>query len=261
MIDEVKQKSPSIANRILIYARMVMKWCVTHGYITTNPLKELTAYADFGIVKPQKSRVLNDEELIWLFKALQDGALFKRNCLAIQFLLLYGCRNGELRLARKADFDFIQMVWTVPQSNHKMGYRTHTPIFRPILDESLAVIDELIALSGNELLLCNRQIKKISANEPIARTWANLIPLRIRQHLNQQYHYVMKPWCIHDLRRTARTRFSSFTSLTVAEMMLGHQVTGIRSVYDHYHYLPEQTNAYRLWFNYLNSLKQQATKL
>ena len=62
----------------------------------------------------------------------------------------------------------------------------------------------------------------------------------------------------HDLRRTARTNFSAFTSRDIAEIMIGHTVGNMQQVYDHYNYLPQQTAAYKQWLKKLAELKQVA---
>ena len=34
---------------------------------------------------------------------------------------MFGCRNGELRKAKKTDFDLKRKVWVVPVVNNKTG--------------------------------------------------------------------------------------------------------------------------------------------
>ncbi len=60
---------------------------------------------------------------------------------------------------------------------------------------------------------------------------------------------------MHDLRRSARSRFSMITSFHVAEIMLGHAVgSPVARVYDHYDYLEEQAEAYEAWCEMLFNL-------
>jgi hypothetical protein len=52
---------------------------------------------------------------------------------------------------------------------------------------------------------------------------------------------------MHDLRRTARTNFSTLTQPHIAEKMLGHKLGGVWEVYDKHDYLDEQRIAYEAW--------------
>jgi integrase len=54
----------------------------------------------------------------------------------------------------------------------------------------------------------------------------------------------IKPWTIHDLRRTARSLMSrAGVSSDIAERVLGHVQPGVRGVYDRFHYRDEKRDA------------------
>jgi len=59
---------------------------------------------------------------------------------------------------------------------------------------------------------------------------------------------------MHDLRRTARTNFSAFTSRDVAELMVGHVMSGEQGTYDYYDYQKEMSKAYKKWWKKLSNL-------
>ena len=50
----------------------------------------------------------------------------------------------------------------------------------------------------------------------------------------------MKHWVLHDLRRTARSIMSAYTTPDHAERVIGHIVPGVRGVYDLYEYVDEK---------------------
>ena len=77
------------------------------------------------------------------------------------------------------------------------------------------------------------------------------LPYNIRQWLRRHKDYEMAHWSIHDLRKTARTNFSTLTDPHIAEIMLGHRLPGSWQVYDFYDYLPEQKMAYQAWWERL----------
>ena len=74
------------------------------------------------------------------------------------------------------------------------------------------------------------------------------------QWLRRHEKFEMEHWSVHDLRRTARTNFSTLTEPHIAEIMLGHRMPGAWQVYDHYDYLPEQAKACTAWAKRLESL-------
>jgi len=54
----------------------------------------------------------------------------------------------------------------------------------------------------------------------------------------------MPEWRLHDLRRTARSLMSrAGVSSDIAEMVLGHKLSGVRGVYDRHSYAAEKRNA------------------
>jgi integrase len=54
----------------------------------------------------------------------------------------------------------------------------------------------------------------------------------------------MKPWTIHDLRRTAKSLMQRAGVLPhVSERVLGHAIPGVEGTYDRYAYDPEKADA------------------
>jgi integrase len=58
----------------------------------------------------------------------------------------------------------------------------------------------------------------------------------------------LKPWVIHDLRRTLRTHLSALRIPDhIAEMVIGHGRQGLQRVYDQHRYLNEMREALAMW--------------
>ncbi|MNJ58113.1 hypothetical protein D3C77_537330 [compost metagenome] len=79
------------------------------------------------------------------------------------------------------------------------------------------------------------------------------------QWLRRHEKYDMQHWSVHDLRKTARTNFSTLTEPHIAEIMLGHKLPGSWQVYDQYDYLAEQKDAYSAWCQRLKSLVESGS--
>ncbi|MDR0080732.1 integrase, partial [Acinetobacter baumannii] len=89
------------------------------------------AKEDLGIEKNRGKRVLSDEEITMVWKAIDESKALLKNKIFLKLCLMYGCRNGELRKALKSDFDLKRKVWIVPVENNKVGKKTGREIVRP----------------------------------------------------------------------------------------------------------------------------------
>lgn len=156
--------------------------------------------------------------MVW--KAIDQSRMSAKNKIFVKLCLIYGCRNGEMRLARKEHFDLKTMVWTVPAENHKLGKTTQKPLLRLVTPEIEPLIRQAIALSGDSDFL----FTNTGSDEPMGKSAPLALPYNIMQWLRRHEEYEMKHWSIHDLRKTARTNFSTLTEPHVAEIMLGHKL-------------------------------------
>lgn len=82
-----------------------------------------------------------------VWRAIDLSRMAAKNKLFLKLCLMYGCRNGELRLAEKAHFDFEKQVWTVPAGNHRLGHATGKPLLRPITPETEPLLKQAITMS------------------------------------------------------------------------------------------------------------------
>lgn len=151
-----------------------------------------------------------------------------KNKLFIKLCLIYGCRNGELRASEKLHFDFEKRVWTIPPENHKLGKTSGKPLLRPITPEIEVLLLQAMALSDKS----KHVFTNTGSKEPMGTGAPLALPYNIMQWLRRHDGYEMAHWSIHDLRKTARTNFSTLTEPHVAEIMLGHRLPGTWQVYD-----------------------------
>src|SRR4051812_36813810 len=62
-------------------------------------------------------------------------------------------------------------------------------------------------------------------------------------------------WRLHDLRRSARSRWSAIgIDHDIAERLLGHLIGGIRRVYDAHSYIDEKRTALGRWAAHLQTI-------
>jgi integrase len=241
---------PGIADRILTNAKQMLKWGVKRRLIPANHLVEINARDDLQIKKVAGSRSLSPEEVTHVWKAIVDSRMATKNKIYMKLCLIYGCRNGELRAAERAHLDFKKCVWTIPPANHKLGKATGKPLLRPLLPATERLFKEALALSqGSSFVFTNA-----GSDKPMGTSAPLALPYNIMQWLRRREGVEMAHWSIHDLRKTARTNFSTLTEPHVAEIMLGHRLPGSWQVYDHHDYLHEQGRAYESWIARLRLL-------
>ena len=121
ILEDLAPKIPAISERILTNTKQLLKWGVRRKLITTNCLSDIQASVDLQIEKRVATRSLSDDEIRWVWEAIEQSRMAHKNKLFIKLCLIYGCRNGEMRLAKKEHFNFDSNVWTVPPENHKLG--------------------------------------------------------------------------------------------------------------------------------------------
>lgn len=249
-LDALALEKPSIAGRILYNSQQMYKWAMRREYVKSNILLSVSGKHDLQLKKNVRDRVLSDEEMTMILYCLEHCNMHPRNKAFVKLCLLYGCRNGELRLAKKKHFDFNKGVWTVPPENHKTGSSTGKPLLRPITPQVEEIIKDVMELSTGEYCFFGE-----SENTPMTKSTPLPLPYGVMQWIRGHYDINMEHWSMHDLRRTARTNFSKLTTYEVAETMLGHALPKIQATYDHYDYLKEQREAYLKWHAYVCALK------
>ncbi len=189
-----------------------------------------------------------------MWKATDESRMATKNKIYVKLCLIYGCRNGELRTAERTHLDFKKKVWTVPPENHKLGKTTAKPLLRPITPDTEKLFKEAMALEPESIYIFTNS----GTDKPMGTSAPLALPYNIMQWLRRQEGVEMAHWSIHDLRKTARTNFSTLTEPHIAEIMLGHRLPGSWQVYDHYDYLAEQGAALKAWTARLNKIVTSA---
>lgn len=256
-IEAVAEIYASIADRILGQTKKLYRWAKKRGYVDFNPVLELMPKEDFGIEKGSTDRVLTDQELQWMWQYFRKSRMAKKNKLYIILCLLFGCRSGELRIAKKKEMDLKEGTWFIPYANHKMGTKTKRDIIRPIPDEFKPIIQEAMNLSRSKVwIFTNGDTDKVMGRgSPIQ------LPYNVMQwvRMNMKQELAGKDvvhWSIHDLRRTNRTRMTPLASREIAEAILGHTIQGVEGVYNRYEYISEMKEAYIKWYEVLDDIVQ-----
>jgi integrase len=147
-----KQK-PATAQQIRFLLRRVFEYAIFYHYYTrANPTDGLDAVLppikDVREVKHAPRVEFKDIHHVleilrsYTYKGSnRTGRPNLASCL--ELVALTGCRPGEARKARWNAFDLQKMIWTVPASDHKDGWKSKKPLLRPITQAMMRVLDEM----------------------------------------------------------------------------------------------------------------------
>jgi integrase len=244
LLERLAEQKPRIAERVLANMKQAHKWGARRGLTDSQPLAAISAKTDLYVNRMRESgRALSDEELAVVWHSMERSRMPRRSQLFVKLVLFFGCRPGELMRADKKEFDSKEGVWTIPPERHKTGRKTGRALKRPIIDEVAPLISEAMRLSHSRDLLFSAEL----SDKPMHQSSILSYPKNIQKVAEKQLGYTMEHWSMYDLRKTARTNWSTLAEPHVCELMLGHVLPGVWQVYDRHGYLEEQAAAYKAW--------------
>nr|MBA3508090.1 site-specific integrase [Betaproteobacteria bacterium] len=187
---------------------------------------------------------ISQKELPELLKKIDsyDGEPTTR--LALQLLTLCFIRTGELRGAEWSEIDSEAAEWRIPAERMKM----REPHVVPLSKQSLAVIEELRALSGSGRYVFPHRTRD-------GRTMSENTVLYALYRLGYQSRMTG-----HGMRAVASTILNETGfAPDVIERQLAHvERNKTRAAYNRSSYLPERRAMMQSWSDTLDALKQGA---
>lgn len=245
LLERLAEHKPRIAERLLANMKQVHKWGARRGLTESQPLAAISAKTDLYVNRMRESgRALSDEELKVVWHAMARSRMPRRSQIFVKLVLFFGCRPGELMHAAKEEFDFKEGIWAIPPERHKTGRKTGRALKRPIIEEVAPLIHEAMSLSHSRDLLFSAEL----SDKPMHQSSTLSYPRNIMKVAEKQLNYPMAHWSMYDLRKTARTNWSTLAEPHICELMLGHVLPGVWQVYDRHDYLEEQAIAYKAWY-------------
>jgi integrase len=195
---------------------------------------------DAGRPAPSKSRdrVLTDDEIRAFWRACEGmeypfGAGFR-------LLLLTAQRRSEVFEAARDEFRDEQ--WLIPAERAKNGVAHIVPLSA----RAKAIVGAVPVIDDSPLLFPSRGDAATSASG-FSKAKARLDAAMARE-LDIE---AVKPWVLHDLRRTAATGLQRLgIGLAAVEAVLNHisgSRSGIAGVYQRHHFTAEKRQALDLW--------------
>ena len=220
LLDKIEDDSgPVMADRTLAYIRKVMNWHASRSDEFSSPI--VRGMARTSGKERARARILADDELraYGRRRKLHAGPYGA----FIKFLLLTGARKSEA--SRMPWDEIVDGVWLLPAARNKVNQE----LARPLSGAAQAVVDSLPKLG--------RYVFTFAASNPSA----GFTELKARLDVACG----VTDWTLHDLRRTARSLLSrAGVASDIAEICLGHVLSGVRGTYDRHEYHAEKKRAF-----------------
>src|SRR5215472_2725237 len=234
--DDVHERAPVQANRMLTKVKTLFAWALRERYISVDP----TVLVDPIAEEKARDRWLSDAELVRLWHACDKAALPYGSC--VKILALTGQRRDEVARMEWRELDFTRRTWTLPSSKSKNGIE-HEIALSPLV---LQIIEGLPRV-GDQWVFTKDGERPISG-------WS-LAKAKIDRFMGGN----VQPWVFHDLRRTIASHMARLgIRAEVADKVLNHSggsvVKGVAAIYQRHAYRDERRVALEAWGRYVEAL-------
>lgn len=227
-----------VANRRNVFAvlRRMFRWAVSRGDIDRSPME--------GMETPPavkaRDRWLPDQELARVWK----HAPKTHPCFGpiVRLLIVTGQRREEVSSLAWEELDQSERMWTLPGDRAKNG----EPNCIPLNDLAVAVLD---AAAGKPVWPKRGKIFATSTGGGF--TGYHKGKEKLDQLIAEDRGDPVRPWRLHDLRRTLATGFQRLgVRFEVTEAVLNHvggSRSGVAGIYQRHDWKDEKREALRLW--------------
>jgi integrase len=258
-----KPRGAAMTGRTAAYGRAAYAWALKRGAVRENPFANLAV--DKSIAK--RERVLNDEEIVEVWRAAGDAA--SPYGTIVQLLILTGQRRGEVAGMAWGELSDDLVTWTIPGERTKNGKVHEVPLSAPVRD----LLNRLLPRDKNE---ATRVLRNYRAASALAFPGAVGTPFAGWSKAKRALDKTIKdarakaaaaaganpapliPWSLHDLRRTVATGLQRLgVRLEVTEAILNHisgTRSGIAGVYQRHDWAAEKRAALDAWAIHVASI-------
>lgn len=214
--------------------------------IETVPTDGMRAKKIVGKPKKSRDRVLTDDEIFAFWRA----ALRTPYPLGpgYRLLLLTAARLNEVFEADRREVNPSVTTLTVPPERFKSDKEHMIALSR----QATEIIASLPRWNAGTYLFSRDGIEPARVwtkdRERLSKRMTRTLKALARIRGENPANVMLKPFVLHDLRRTVRTRLSALkVPHEVKELILGHELQGLDRVYDQHTYHDEMREALEKW--------------
>ena len=247
----VDQGNGTQANRTLSALRKMFNWCLERDIVTASPCAAVKPPAP----EVSRDRVLNDDELRWLWRACEAyGFPFGP---LVKLLLLTGQRRQEVGAMVSGEVDRDARLWTIPAARAKNGIAHDVPLSA----QAIEVLDALPKIAGDAgyLFTTNGRAAVSGWSKAKERIDAEMLRAAREEALERgddPEGVDLPAWTFHDLRRTTASGMARLgINLPVIEKVLNHvsgSFGGIVGVYQRHSFADEKRRALDAWGGFVS---------
>lgn len=244
------QHKVATANLLFATLRRMMRWAVNQGDLERSHMDGMDPPAK----APSRDRVLDDDELILVWKASADlGYPFGP---LIRMLILTGARREEVAALDWSELDRDAAIWVLPPKRSKNGVAARQPL------SNLAVVelDALaLRLGADDWLKSGLVFSTTGETSVSGFSRAKTRLDKAVETLAEKQEKMPPPaWRVHDLRRTLATGLQRLgVRFEVTEAVLNHvsgAKSGVAGIYQRHDWAAEKAAALQAWAEHVSSL-------
>jgi integrase len=243
LADIATRNGPFAANRARAALSALYSWAIGEGLVDQNPVVGTRKATD----EISRDRILSEEELRSIWQLGGDGEYGA----IIRLLILTGQRREEVGGMLRSELRLQDGLWSISAERTKNGRPHDVPL-------STFALDILHAQSKRE----DRDLL-FGAREGAFQGWSRAkeaLDNRLLAALKNAHgeKAKLKPWRLHDIRRTMATRLGDLGVLPhVVEAILNHSSghkAGVAGIYNRAIYAPEKRAALQKWADHIAAL-------
>jgi integrase len=247
LLDLLKRVEKSGRRETAKRLRATMSRVFRLAIVTLRASNDPTVALKGALLRPnvQHHAAITDEKEFGAFlRALDEFDGWPVIRAAMKFLTLTCARPGEVRLARRDEFNLEKAVWRIPAERTKMRRQHDVPLSR----QAVIVVQDIWPLSEHAELVF-----------PSIRTNRKALSENAMNSAMRRMGYTKDEVTSHGFRATASTLLNERGyNPDVIEAVLGHQpLNAIRRTYNRATYWPERVKLMQEWADMLDSFRAQ----
>jgi integrase len=221
-----------------------------YAIVTLRATSDPTTATHGALLAPKvknRAAIVDEKRFGGLMRAIDDYDGWPTLTAALKFTALTFARPGEVRGAKRAEFDFRNAVWHIAPGRTKMRRPHDVPLSR----QAIEVVQDIWSLSDHGELV----FPSIRSNrKPLSENAMNSALRRMG--------YTQDEMTAHGFRASASTILNSrgFNG-DVIEASLGHQDENeIRRIYNRSKYWPERVKLMEDWANLIDEFRNASER-
>ena len=209
----------------------VLKWAVAKGYREDNAAGDAITAALPRNSGHKHHKAVPHSEVGEVIQRVRESRFQPSARLALELLVLTGCRASEVRGARWSEIDLEARLWTIPAERMKAG-RQHRV---PLSVQALAVLDQARRRGDGDLVFPSRTTGRQMSNNALGDITRGL----------------GVAGTVHGMRTAFRSwAAEQGADRAVAEAALAHIVKGVEGAYQRSDLLEQRRSLMQTWADY-----------